>query len=76
MKTFIYSLTPRSSSGYVTATIYRIKRNKPEYLGTTRWNTASFAGQTPEVVSFLMKQKEVTQRNHYSRPDTYHLEQV
>jgi len=76
MKSFIYSLTERTNTGNVTATVFRIKWNRLKLIGTTRWNTASYAGEMPEVVQFLMDNKQVTRRNHYSKPDTYHLEQV
>jgi hypothetical protein len=76
MKSFLYTLSPRSSSGYVNAYIYRVKHNKPELLGETRWNTASYSGERGEIIRFLMRKKHIPEGNVYKRPETYTLESV
>jgi len=76
MKSFIYTLSPRSRAGNVTATIFRVKRNQPELLGTTSWNTAAYAGDRPEVRRFLMANKHIPHGNVYHFDNAYYLEQV
>lgn len=61
MKTFIYS-TKYKNTTYgqnVTVTIYRLKNNKPEYLGETVFNTGSMMGVEHEVNSYLVKNKHL-----------------
>ena len=54
MNIFIYKLTPRTKSGYVNAVIYYINSvREPVFVGDTRWNTASFKGNIPEIKDFL-----------------------
>ena len=48
MKTFIYTLeygkNTRTGGRPVTVSVWQIKRNKPVFIGSERWNTAAWIG--------------------------------
>ena len=48
------------------AKIYRIKNNKPVYVGETNWNTASYRGATSEVFNKLIQLKQIPQKYYKS----------
>lgn len=55
MKHFCFYVQKASKRGYThTALIYKIVNNKPEYIGTTSWNTASYRGNIHEVYNKLI----------------------
>ena len=63
------------------AKIYRITKNKPIYVTSTKWNTASYKGADSEVYTKLIKEKEIKAdkdepsyyRNRSSKTDIYEL---
>ncbi len=79
MKTFIFSThekNARYGSLKVTAQVYRIKNNKPVYIGSTQWNTASFKGENSEVMNFLTREKEIPKKNYgyyYNRVSNFRM---
>ena len=53
--------TKRSSGGRtLTFSIYRIKNNKPKYLGEVRRESASYKGDSTTVAEFIAK------KDHYA----------
>ena len=60
MQTYIYtSSTGRNhlSGGRTrTFTVYRMKRNQPDYMGNFKVNTASYAGDNYSVRAWIAKQ--------------------
>ena len=56
MKTFIFSVKTRSTKfgNNVILNIYRMKNNKPIFLGNVQFNTKSYKGNKCEVISFLV----------------------
>ena len=55
MKNFCFYVRKATKRGMdYTAVIYRIVKNKPEYVGTTSWNTASYRGEVHEVYNALI----------------------
>lgn len=66
MKQFIFKVenTTKNPSRYggrkQKAIVYRVKNNKPEYLGETRtWSTASYRGAIGEVNEWLVENKHI-----------------
>jgi hypothetical protein len=55
MKTYIYKATEGGARGYNrTITVYRVKNNKPEFLGyNDKIDTASTYGDKGEAVSLI-----------------------
>jgi len=77
-KTYIYSITDRKKNrnyGGVkeTAKIYRLKNNKPIYIGEKTWNTASHKGKDSEVYTELKDKKEVSKKE-FDKNDGYFLD--
>lgn len=55
MKNFCFYVRKATKRGMdYTAVIYRIVKNKLEYVGATSWNTASYRGEVHEVYNALM----------------------
>ena len=57
MKTYLYKATDNGARGYNRCiTVYRVKRNKPEYIGhNDKINTASTYGDKGEAVCLIRK---------------------
>lgn len=56
MKTFIYVVSDlKGRSHNRVASIYRVKNNVPECVGSVEWSTASFKGEDSCVASALVK---------------------
>ena len=53
MKTFIYSIIEEKGRA-VTASIYRVKKNQPVYIGFVTWNRFSYSGEGLEVRDWLI----------------------
>ena len=53
MKTFIYSITSYPGRA-VTASIYRVKKNQPVYIGFVTWDRFSYSGEGLEVRDWLI----------------------
>lgn len=71
MKTFVFTITKRTVNRLYggckeVAKIYRIKNNKPVYIGETKWNTASYRGATSEVFNKLIQLKQIPQKYYKS----------
>ncbi len=67
MKTFIYTIeksyTNRSMCGHnVTAHVYHVKNNVPNYISVVTWNTASFKGEQSAVMDTLIAFKKVSKK--------------
>lgn len=69
MRQFIYTTeskrNSRTGSSNVTANVYEILDNKPNYLGEVNWNTGSFKGETSAVMNFLQEQKVLMVEGSY-----------
>lgn len=61
MKTFIYKNTYKKVSYGVDVTqrVYRMKNNKPIFLGEHTYNTGSMRGHEHECLAWLYKNKHV-----------------
>lgn len=62
-----------------TAKIYRVKNNKPIYVGETSWNTSGYKGEESEVYTKLKNEKEVSKKDFekdkgYYRPNNSKVE--
>lgn len=71
MKTFIFTITKRTVNRLYggckeVAKIYRIKNNKPVYVGATSWNTASYRGAVSEVFNKLIELGEIPKKYYNS----------
>jgi len=74
-KTYIYNISNRKVNktyGGVkeTAKIYRLKNNKPIYIGEKTWNTSSYKGEDSEVYTELKNKKEVSEKE-FDKNDGY-----
>ena len=63
MKTYIYSTTHKkvnkNGHTYVWSQVYRIKNNRPHYIGVITWNCSSFQGEDAEIRDWLIAEKEL-----------------
>ena len=67
MKTFIYTISPRTSLGSASATVYRVLKNIPKGVGRFEIVSAGYGAELPAVRRFLMQQNQVPQGNpHYN----------
>lgn len=79
MKHYIYTTNEeaiRMGGIKVKARIYRIKRNKPELVTLTTWNTASYKGEDSEVMNALIEAKELPKKYYgyyYDAPNTFRI---
>lgn len=64
MKTFIFSTRKKKTRfGHdITNLVYRVKRNKPEYLGETKYNTGSMTGHDSQAMAWLIKNKHLPKK--------------
>jgi hypothetical protein len=53
MQTYIYKLSPRTKSGFITAVVYIMDKDEPVLLGTTKWRTSAYEGVKHEIIDFL-----------------------
>jgi hypothetical protein len=67
METFLAVVTQRRAIYYRNAdfAIYRIKDNRPVFLGETRINTGSMKGYDSEVLTWLFHNEHVSEK-HYN----------
>lgn len=74
MKTYIFTTEKKKSSyGYkVICDIYRVKNNKPIYVGETSFNTSSNKGEISEVFCALIKLKEIPERYYNLSKTDWH----
>lgn len=63
MKTYIFTKEYRKSRNYenVLCNIYRVKNNKPVYIGVARFSTGSSRKAISEVFCTLIELKEIPQ---------------
>lgn len=61
MKTFIY-VEHKDKTSQVTAYVYRIKNNKPCYIGVATWNRYACSGNNLEVLQFLVGEFELPKK--------------
>tara|TARA_R110000803_G_C11732511_1_gene289860 strand:- start:190 stop:432 length:243 start_codon:yes stop_codon:yes gene_type:complete len=54
MKTFIYSVQESQEGKLVTASVFRVMKNTPVYLGFVTWNRFSYSGEGLEVRDWLI----------------------
>ena len=73
MKTFLAVVTHKRAIFYRNAdfAIYRIKHNRPVFLGKTRINTGSMKGYDSEVLTWLFNNKHVSAKL-YNLDDGYY----
>ena len=74
MKHYIYKLVskPYNTGIQYTATVYRIVRNTPIYLGERNFDSASSKGANCEVFKFLYHTGEITKK-YYDKHDGYYF---
>jgi hypothetical protein len=70
MKTFIFTVEKKSINRLYggckeIARIYRIKNNKPVYVGQTSWNTASYRGAKSEVFNKLIDIGQIPKKYYH-----------
>lgn len=71
MKTFIFTVEKKSINRLYggrkeIARIYRIKNNKPVYVGQTSWNAASYRGAVSEVFNKLIDIGQIPKKYYNS----------
>lgn len=73
MRTYIYttSVSPAKYGRYVTLSVYRVKRNRPLFIGVVKFNTGSTKGEESEAYRVLMERGEVS-RSSYSASGGYY----
>ena len=73
MKTYVFSTTEKDNKygRTVTAKVYRIKNNTPNYLGERVWESQSCKGTLSEVFTFLYHTNEIT-KPMYKEHDEYY----
>jgi len=59
METYIYTVKKGRTDSVVTS-VYRVKRNEPEYIGEIKYQTGSYKGHSSEVLRFLFCKKLTT----------------
>lgn len=57
MKTFIFKV--KSNGAVYTASIYRVKNNIPEIIGSLKYNSGSYRGHVHEVFGWLVENKHI-----------------
>jgi len=76
MKTFIYTTTEKRAQfgTKVICTVYRMKNNKPDYIGECSFNTQACRGADSEVFNFLKEKKEIKQyKEDYYKTNMFNL---
>lgn len=68
MKTFIYKETKHHNrtKNNRECTIYKIKNNRPQYVGTVEYSTASTKGAEAEVFQYLMENGYIPKKYYTS----------
>ncbi len=68
----VKSIKPQRNGGSkVRLSIYELKKNKPEYVGETEFNTASYKGEESEVYTKLKDSKIISQKEFDSNDGYY-----
>ena len=64
MKTFIFSATYKNAlfNRIITLKIYRVKNNKPSYLGEIKFNSGLNKGNSCEAVFWLVDNKHLPKK--------------
>lgn len=64
MKHYIFT-SKESKSSYcvdITVKVYRIKNNKPEFIGSTKFNSGATKGNESEAFKVLVENKEISKK--------------
>jgi hypothetical protein len=64
MKTFIFTVSEKNARYGVNYNmkVYRIKNNKPVFIGETSYNSGSYRGHEDEALNVIIKAKELPKK--------------